>query len=385
MPLPASPWHRPRPSPSAYIVQYVARIYARRGARRTRCGPDHRRPSAVEYLDVTSPPRGLGRQQPTSHSQALTRREIPRRAPLSSRRLRHASVRRFACSRPPPPLSTLHCARRGDEWVPAEDRRTLKITSSRRVRRRRPGVGRRQAGTPASGKATRSLAPQCPAPSRLPGGLSVRDGRGSWRGARARRGPRTPAATPSTPTLPVMSGAPGSALRDVAERGGELLRGVAEHELEVQLLVDAEHRLDRVGLHAHADHDDARAARGAAAMIWSSTPGTPTHSKTTAGRSAGPDPGRQHRRRAASANAASRQLCHGVVSAGSTTTSAPIATASSRRRGEKSAATIGPRAVQAQRRDHGEADRTAADHQRRVVGLEPRLGHRVEARPPSAR
>src|SRR2546422_10813868 len=31
-----------------------------------------------------------------------------------------------------------------------------------------------------------------------------------------------------------------------------------------------------------------RAWRGAAAMIWSSTPGTPTHSKTTAGRLGGP-------------------------------------------------------------------------------------------------
>ena len=78
-------------------------------------------------------------------------------------------------------------------------------------------------------------------------------------------------------------------------------------------------------------------------MIWSSTPGTPTHSKTTAGRSAGPaiHGGSAGARAASRHTAASRQLCHGVVCAGSTTTSAPIVWASSRRRAEKSAATMG--------------------------------------------
>ena len=86
-----------------------------------------------------------------------------------------------------------------------------------------------------------------------------------------------------------------------------------------------------------------RVPRGDVAMIWSSTPGTPTHSKTTAGRTAGPGSqgGSAGARPGSRQTAASRQLCQGVVAAGSTTTSAPSAAASSRRRREKSAATIG--------------------------------------------
>src|SRR5690349_7062261 len=86
-----------------------------------------------------------------------------------------------------------------------------------------------------------------------------------------------------------------------------------------------------------------RAAGGADVMIFWITPGTPTHSKIAAGRSGGPgshggsggaDAGSLH-------VATSFQLSYGDFSAGSTTTSAPSATASSRRRFEKSAATIG--------------------------------------------
>src|SRR5258706_14956097 len=47
----------------------------------------------------------------------------------------------------------------------------------------------------------------------------------------------------------------------MAEGGGELFRGVAENELQVQFLVDAEGGLEVIGLHAHADDDHARLAR----------------------------------------------------------------------------------------------------------------------------
>ena len=207
--------------------------------------------------------------------------------------------------------------------------------------------------------------------------------RGSWRAARARRGPRRRPATPSTPTLPVISGATGDrALGDVAQRGRELLRGVAEHELQVQLLADAEHRVDRVGLHAHARPRRCACRAGAAAMIWSSTPGTPTHSKTTAGRSGGPGI------HGGSAGARRRRRARPPPRASSATASSARDRPRRRRRAprparggaaEKSAATIGPSAVQPERRDHREADRAAADHQRRVVRLEARLGHRVQA------
>src|SRR4051812_38010110 len=86
-----------------------------------------------------------------------------------------------------------------------------------------------------------------------------------------------------------------------------------------------------------------RAPAGAAVMILSITPGTPTHSKMTAGRSGGP--GSQGGSGGASEGslhaATSPQLSYGDFSAGSTTTSAPSARASSRRRLEKSAATMG--------------------------------------------
>ena len=72
----------------------------------------------------------------------------------------------------------------------------------------------------------------------------------------------------------------------------------------------------------HTPTTTIRVPRGAAAITWSSTPGTPTHSKTTGVRPAG-------------------RCSHTVVLAGSTTTWAPSVVASSRRRGEKSAATMG--------------------------------------------
>ena len=44
---------------------------------------------------------------------------------------------------------------------------------------------------------------------------------------------------------------------------GELLPGIGQHELDVQLLDNAEKGLDPVGLHADANHDDARCNGGA--------------------------------------------------------------------------------------------------------------------------
>ena len=91
-----------------------------------------------------------------------------------------------------------------------------------------------------------------------------------------------------------------------------------------------------------------RAWRGAPSIILSITPGTPTHSKNTPGRRAGPS---MNGIGGASAPrlAASLQLSYGEVVAGSTTTSAPIFAASARRAGEKSDATIGdaPRSFKA--------------------------------------
>src|SRR6516165_210693 len=48
------------------------------------------------------------------------------------------------------------------------------------------------------------------------------------------------------------------ALGNVVEGGGELLGSVTEDELEVEFLVDAEHRLKSVALHAYPDHHDPR-------------------------------------------------------------------------------------------------------------------------------
>src|SRR5206468_2197056 len=75
----------------------------------------------------------------------------------------------------------------------------------------------------------------------------------------------------------------------------------------------------------HTPTTTMRVPRGAAPMIRSSTPGTPTHSNTTAGRNGGPgiQGGSFGARLASRQTATSRQLCQGVVAAGSTTTSAP--------------------------------------------------------------
>ena len=83
-----------------------------------------------------------------------------------------------------------------------------------------------------------------------------------------------------------------------------------------------------------------RVPRSQPMMIESSTPGTPTHSNTTQ-----PDePAAAIMFFAGSIEPAarSRQAWYGETAAGSITTSAPIASASSRRDGTKSAATIGP-------------------------------------------
>src|SRR6266403_5477991 len=93
----------------------------------------------------------------------------------------------------------------------------------------------------------------------------------------------------------------------------------------------------------HTPTTTMRALPGAAAIIDSITPGTPTHSKITAGLNAGPGShGGNFGAVAGSVYAAnSFQLSYGDFSLGSTTKSAPICLASSRRRDEKSAATIG--------------------------------------------
>ena len=59
-------------------------------------------------------------------------------------------------------------------------------------------------------------------------------------------------------TVPVTRGARSTAPSAIErERGGELERLVAERELDVQLATDAEHRMDPILLHAHADDEDA--------------------------------------------------------------------------------------------------------------------------------
>src|SRR5262249_18048873 len=53
------------------------------------------------------------------------------------------------------------------------------------------------------------------------------------------------------------------ALGDVMQALCELLRRVAEHELQIKLLGDSEEWFKAVDLHAHADHDDAGPSRRA--------------------------------------------------------------------------------------------------------------------------
>ena len=50
------------------------------------------------------------------------------------------------------------------------------------------------------------------------------------------------------------------AFGDQPERRCEFVRRITQHILNVQFLHDAKHRLGAVGLHADADHDDARVA-----------------------------------------------------------------------------------------------------------------------------
>ena len=52
------------------------------------------------------------------------------------------------------------------------------------------------------------------------------------------------------------------ALGDGLQRAGELHRVVAQHELNVQLAADTEHRVDVVGLHAHTHHENASVLGG---------------------------------------------------------------------------------------------------------------------------
>ena len=165
------------------------------------------------------------------------------------------------------------------------------------------------------------------------------------------RAPSNAPATPSRSTSPVISGAtsisPSAIDRSDA---GELHRVVAEHELDVQLLADPEERVDRVGLHAHADDHDPRCAGARAQDVVDD-----------AGHADGLE---DHERRAAPARA---QASNAGSSRGSTTSWAPIAAASARRAGEKSAATIGsmPFELAARRSRPGRPARSPARGRRR--------------------
>lgn len=64
------------------------------------------------------------------------------------------------------------------------------------------------------------------------------------------------------PTFPVSHGARLTALGDRPERVAELVGRVPEHELEAELLADAQHRMDVVLLHAGAHDEDAGVLRG---------------------------------------------------------------------------------------------------------------------------
>ena len=52
------------------------------------------------------------------------------------------------------------------------------------------------------------------------------------------------------------------ALGNRGERGGELSGVVTQRELNVEFAPDAKHRVDVIGLHAHADHENSRVPRG---------------------------------------------------------------------------------------------------------------------------
>ena len=162
------------------------------------------------------------------------------------------------------------------------------------------------------------------------------------------------AGTSWRPTSPVIIGATSMAPSAIElQAAGELLGRVAEHELQVELLGDAEHRRHRVGLHAHADDDDAALRRRHADQLVDH---------------AGHADGLEHGHLAIAATR--DQAANGVSSRGSTTSWAPIVTASAGGRGEVGGHDRG-HAEQPQGGDHGQADGTAPDDDGAVAGLEP--------------
>ena len=184
------------------------------------------------------------------------------------------------------------------------------------------------------------------------------------------RSVRNASATPSMPTRPVTSGLDRElALGEGAQRAGELVGRVAEHELERELLVDAEHRLDAVDLHADAGHHDARARAARRASARRSCPGTPDALEDERLLRAG----------------GLRQASTGCSCAGSTTTSAPRCSARRATLRREVGGHDRADALQAERGDHGEPDGPAADDERGVALRRTRPSPPRGRRPPSAR
>ena len=182
-----------------------------------------------------------------------------------------ASARlRAGCSRPPAhPRYSTRAAQVGREaWGPPHGSgRATRLSPLHRTHH--PLLG--EAATPAGGTCRRQ--PSRRRTGRRQGSTRIL----AWASGSARS---TKAwGTPSMPTEPVISGSTSTcALGDVAQGVGELVGLVAEHELHVELLDHADHRLDVVGLHAHADDEDLGRGRGVRPWRRRACPGTPTAS-----------------------------------------------------------------------------------------------------------
>ena len=132
---------------------------------------------------------------------------------------------------------------------------------------------------------------------------------GSSRGPRGRRARRTRRSTPSRPTRPGDDRrGVDLALGEQVQRVAELERRVADHEAQVDLLVDRHRRADAVGAHADADHDHAGEQRRAGDDLRRSP-----RARRRTRRSPGPSasrrrPSRPRARRATTAAAARRSF-----------------------------------------------------------------------------
>ena len=138
------------------------------------------------------------------------------------------------------------------------------------------------------------------------------------------------------------------------QAGGELLGRVAEHELQVELLGDAEHRRQRVGLHAHADDDDAALRRRDAHQLVDH---------------AGHADGLEHGHLAIAADAGPRRE-RGLLARVDDLVGAHRDAERAAGGGEVGGDDRG-HAEQAQGGDHGEPDRPAADDDGAVARLQP--------------